>query len=125
MFRGTRTEVEDSLTLLKLTKAEDKTERNTEACSHDNCCGGKAINIQYLCVCVCERERERASVLVDARFLGRVHACSLAYPACNAYAPYCDVCCGPSGFTTYSARFSEKVTEYNKCVLIYLKSFLF
>jgi hypothetical protein len=24
-----------------------------------------------------------------------VRACSLAYPACNAYAPYCDVICGP------------------------------
>ena len=27
----------------------------------------------------------------------RVRACSLAYPARNAYVPYCDVICGPSG----------------------------
>jgi hypothetical protein len=27
----------------------------------------------------------------------RMSACSLAYRACNAYAPYCNVICGPSG----------------------------
>ena len=25
----------------------------------------------------------------------RIGACSLAYPACNVYAPYSDVTCGP------------------------------
>jgi hypothetical protein len=27
----------------------------------------------------------------------RVGECNLAYAACNAYAPYCDVICGPLG----------------------------
>ena len=27
--------------------------------------------------------------------------CSLVSPACNAYAPYCDVICGPSDSTTF------------------------
>jgi hypothetical protein len=30
-----------------------------------------------------------------------VRACSLAYLPCNAYAPYCDVICGPSGSTIF------------------------
>jgi hypothetical protein len=52
----------------------------------DCCCRGKAINIAYLwCVCL------RACV----------RACTLAYPACNSYAPYCDVICGPSGSTIF------------------------
>jgi hypothetical protein len=33
--------------------------------------------------------------------VNRVRACSLAYPACNAYTSYCDVICGPSGFTMF------------------------
>ena len=35
--------------------------------------------ILHICVCVC------------------VRVCSLAYPACNFYAPCRDVICGPSG----------------------------
>ena len=30
-----------------------------------------------------------------------VRVCSLPYPACNSYAPYCDVICGPSGSTAF------------------------
>jgi hypothetical protein len=30
-----------------------------------------------------------------------VRECSLAYPACNMYAPYCDIICGPSGSTIF------------------------
>jgi hypothetical protein len=35
-----------------------------------------------------------------------VHAYSLAYPARNAYAPYCDVICDPSGSITFFAIIS-------------------
>ena len=54
-------------------------------------------NQYYLLICVCVRAcmwiTWRAGVCM------RIRACSLAYPACNAYAPYCDVICGPSGST--------------------------
>ena len=36
----------------------------------------------------------------------RISACSLANPACNAYAPYCDVICGSSEPTTFFAIIS-------------------
>jgi hypothetical protein len=48
----------------------------------------------------------------------RVYACSLAYPACNLYALYCDVIFGPSDSNTsvdvipYTAGFSEKIIEH-------------
>ena len=51
------------------------------------------IIITYLRVCV--RVSQRVGVCM------RVHACSLANPACNAYAPCCDVICGPSGSTIF------------------------
>jgi hypothetical protein len=41
----------------------------------------------FVCVCVC--------VCVGAR------ACSLAYPVCNSYAPYCDIICDSSGSTIF------------------------
>jgi hypothetical protein len=44
-------------------------------------------NKYYLLVCAC------ACV--------RTSACSLAYQACNAYAPYCDVVCSPSVSATF------------------------
>ena len=46
-------------------------------------------NITYLRVCARARVRARAR--------GRVRACSLPYPACILYAPYC----GLSGSTTF------------------------
>jgi hypothetical protein len=55
----------------------------------------------YIFVCVCVRVRACICVGVWARGFMHVRACSVAYPACNAYAPYCDVICGPSGFTTF------------------------
>jgi hypothetical protein len=54
---------------------------------------GKAVSITFFFVCV--RVPRRVGVYM------RVRACSLAYPACIAYAPYCDVICGPSGSTTF------------------------
>ena len=53
----------------------------------------------YSCVCVCPHAREHVPGRVGVCM--SVHACSLAYPACNAYAPYCDVICGPSSPTTF------------------------
>jgi hypothetical protein len=64
------------------------------------CCRGKAKSITYLCVCA--RMRIRAC----AQAHGRAYACSLAYPACNSYAPYCDVTCGSSGSTMFFAIIS-------------------
>ena len=61
--------------------------------------------VLYICLCVCERQ----SVRVGARVSGRVYACSLAYPARNAYAPYCDVICGPSGSTIFFDIISQTV----------------
>ena len=49
---------------------------------------GKKYSITYMSVCAPGR--------VDMRV--RVRACSLAYPACNAYAPYYVVICGLSDF---------------------------
>ena len=49
-----------------------------------HCCCGKAMNVTYLCMCVCAR----VGVCM------RVRACSVAYPACNSYAPCFDVICG-------------------------------
>ena len=41
-----------------------------------------------VCVCACVWVPRRVSVCI------RVRTCSLFYPACNAYALYCDVFCG-------------------------------
>jgi hypothetical protein len=55
----------------------------------------------------------------------RVRARNLACPACNAYAPYCDVICGPSVSITFfdslinGAIFGKKEFLNIKCVLIF------
>jgi hypothetical protein len=51
-----------------------------------------------------------------------VRVCSLAYPACNAYTPYCNVICGPLWlhyFSTFShkQRDLKNLIEYKICVL--------
>jgi hypothetical protein len=59
----------------------------------------------------------------------RVRTCSLAYPACNAYAPYC-VICGLSGSTTFvdilinGMIFGKKLLN-TKCVVWVSLQFLF
>ena len=84
-------------------------------------------NMRYIFVCAYARVRVPRRVGVCAY--------SLAYPARNAYAPYCDVICGPSVFTIFfgitskTARFSEKRLLNIKCVFwfspqICLKHFL-
>jgi hypothetical protein len=57
-----------------------------------NNCRAKPISITHLSVCVWR----------CAYGCGHVHACSLAYPANNAYVPYCDVICGPSGSNIFT-----------------------
>jgi hypothetical protein len=59
-------------------------------------------------------------------------ACSFAYPACNACAPYCDVICGPSGSTTFFRHYlvnfallGGKVIEYKMYVLIFSTIFVY
>jgi hypothetical protein len=51
----------------------------------------------------------------------RVHACSLAYPACNAYAPYCDAICGLSG----STRIVNIISQVKKKLLNIKRIFWF
>jgi hypothetical protein len=76
----------------------------------------KKQQILHICVCVCVR--------------ARVRACSLTYPACNGYAPYCDVICGPSGSTAFFAifhklrNFRKKVIEPTTWVLIFSTTFV-
>ena len=85
--------------------------RNTEARSRNYCCCGKAINITYWPVCECLRVY--ACMWVPERVGVCMRAC-LANLARNAYAPYCDVICGPSVSTIFfdiisqTVRFSKK-----------------
>jgi hypothetical protein len=72
-------------------------QRNIEARSRNHYCRGKAVSITYLCLCVCGGGGVPGRVGVYMC----VRVCSIAYPARNAYAPYCDVICGPSGSTIY------------------------
>ena len=71
-------------------------------------------------VLVCDRACARARARVHA-----VRACSLAYTASNAYAPCCDVICGPSGsiilfdIISQTARFLTNVIEYKTRILIF------
>jgi hypothetical protein len=74
-----------------------------------------------VCVCVCGLVPEPVDVCL------RVLACSLAYPACDSYAPYCDVICGPSGSTTLSHKwhdFRKNIIEHKMCVLVFSTRFV-
>jgi hypothetical protein len=48
-----------------------------------------------------------------------MRACSLAYPACNAYTPYCDVIFDPSSSTIFSG-----ISEFRFPVKFLSKTFL-
>jgi hypothetical protein len=79
----------------------------------------KSNNIIYLSVCVC----------ACAWVRGCVHACSLAYRACNMYEPHCDIICGPSGSTTFldiisqMAQFLRKSIEGKNMCVYFLYNF--
>jgi hypothetical protein len=104
-----------------------------------------------VCVCVCvytythkhKQEQEEGSdmmnvepirvetpICVHACECPRVWVCSLAHPACNAYVPYCDIICGPSGSITFFDiihklhDFQKKVAEHKMCVLIFSTAFI-
>ena len=64
-----------------------------------------------------ETSRARAYVCVGARQRERVSACSLAYPACNSYAPYCNVICGPSGSHTIFRHYFINGAIFEKTLL--------
>ena len=64
----------------------------------------------YLLVWVCVRA---CGVPLHVGVCMRIHACGLANQACNDYAPYCDVICGPFGFTIFSAL-SHKGHDFQK-----------
>ena len=77
----------------------------------------KAVSITYWSLCACLRVRAWVPSCVGVCM--RIRACSLANPARNAYAPYCDVICGPWSPLYFSTRcdFRKKKTVLNKkCV---------
>jgi hypothetical protein len=91
-------------------------------------------NKYYVFVCVCVRARAFVRVPGGVGVCMCMSACSLAYPACHSYAPYCDVILArrsPQYFSTFSHKthdFRKTVIEYKMCVLIFsttcLKHFL-
>jgi hypothetical protein len=52
-------------------------------------------NKYYILVCVCMGVPGHVGMCMG------IYACSLANPACNAYAPCCDIICGPLVATTF------------------------
>jgi hypothetical protein len=90
------------------------------------------IKKYYLFVCVRARVRVCVCVWVTGLFgvCMCVFACSLAYPARNAHAPYFNVLYGPFGSPTFSDLshkrhdFPKNVTERKMCVLILSTSFV-
>ena len=95
----------------------------------NNFCCGKAISIisgsvcTCLCVCAFMWVHKRLCVCMC------ISACSPDNPACNAYAPYCYVICGPSVFTLFSKlshkrhNFRKNIIEHKICVLIFSTDF--
>jgi hypothetical protein len=70
-----------------------------------------------VCVRVCGVP-ERTGVCIS------VCACSLAYPARNSYAPYCDVNFGSSDSIIFLTFSKKKATEHKMCILILSTTFV-
>jgi hypothetical protein len=93
--------------------------------SRNHCCRGRATSITYwsVCACLCVRVCMWIPGIVSVCTPIRAH--SLANRARNAYAPYCDVICGPPVSTTYltlyhiRCNFRKKVIEHKMCVFIF------
>jgi hypothetical protein len=96
----------------------------------------KARSITYwslsvcMCVCACACARERVWLPESVCVCMRLRACSLAYPACNAYGPYRDVICGRWSSTVILASFHKwcdfrkNVIEHEMCVWIFSTTFV-
>jgi hypothetical protein len=101
---------------LYITKGAMYAAGNTEARSR-----GKAIRVLLIGLCV--RARALACMWVRRRVgvCMSVSACSLANPARNAYAPCCDVICGPSDSTQFfdiisqRCNFRKKAIDHKMC----------
>jgi hypothetical protein len=107
---------------------------NTGARSRNHCCYWKAVSITYwsvcaCCACACMWTPGRVGVCI------RIRVFSLANPAHNAYAPYCDVICGTSIFTVFFRHYltndaifekkKKKVTEWKIRVSIFTTTFIY
>ena len=69
-------------------------------------------NKYYVFVCVRARAFVRVPGSVGVCMC--VNACSLPYPACNSYPPYCDVICGFSGATIFFDIINGTIFEKKK-----------
>jgi hypothetical protein len=71
-----------------------------------------------LCLSVCVQVLEYVRVWGASE---RKRVYSLAYPACNAYAPYCDVICSPWGSTKFFWHYLTKGAIFGKKKLLNIK----
>jgi hypothetical protein len=80
-------------------------------------------NKYYICASVCLR----ACMCVPGRVgvCMRRRACSLSNPTCKAFAPYCDVICGPSVSTTFSTLSNKRCNFRKKAVVLKMCFFHF
>jgi hypothetical protein len=101
--------------------------------SRNHCCRGKAISITYLWLCM--RPWMRACACVRGGCSGAwasacARTCSLAYPACIAYATCFIILCALFGCTrlfdiiSWRRHFRKNVTEHKMCILIFSTAFI-
>jgi hypothetical protein len=86
------------------------------------------VSITYWSLCACLRVRACMWVPSCVGVCMRISACSLANPARNAYAPYCDVICGPWSPLYFSTRCDfrkkENVIKQKMCFLFFSTTFV-